>query len=155
MPLNKLVPILFAALLASLTQNAHAVLTIEITQGVDSALPIAVVPFDTSRLGGKFPVDLAAIVASDLNRSGVLKAMERGELPATPHYSKEVQYSRWRNVALQQRGAVFALAQRRPGLPGCWPRAGKFCRALHHRVPVARCAQAKAVGGAQHAGQEA
>jgi len=98
MPLNKLVPILFAALLASLTQNAHAVLTIEITQGVDSALPIAVVPFDTSRLGGKFPVDLAEIVASDLNRSGVLKAMERGELPATPHYSKEVQYSRWRNV---------------------------------------------------------
>jgi TolB protein len=98
MPLNKLIPILFAVLLASLTQNAHAVLTIEITQGVDSALPIAVVPFDTSSLSAKFPVDLAEIVASDLNRSGVLKSMDRGQLPATPHYSKEVQYSRWRNV---------------------------------------------------------
>lgn len=81
-----------------MVQSAHAVLTIEITQGVDSALPIAVVPFDTSRLGGKFPVDLAEIVASDLNRSGVLKSMDRGALPATPHYSKDVQYSRWRNA---------------------------------------------------------
>ena len=98
MPLKKLIPILFAALGLSMAPNAHAVLTIEITEGVDSALPIAVVPFDTSRLGGKFPVDLAEIVASDLNRSGVLKAMDRDQLPATPHYSKEVQYSRWRNA---------------------------------------------------------
>jgi len=98
MPLKKPISILCALLLISMVQSAHAVLTIEITQGVDSALPIAVVPFDTSRLGGKFPVDLAEIVASDLNRSGVLKSMDRGALPATPHYSKDVQYSRWRNA---------------------------------------------------------
>jgi TolB protein len=98
MPLKKLFPYLLVALLASTQQIAHATLTIEITQGVDSALPIAVVPFDTSRVSHKFPVDLAEIVASDLNRSGVLKAMERDALPANPHYSNQVQYSRWRNA---------------------------------------------------------
>jgi TolB protein len=99
MPLKKLVPYLFAALLAGMVPNVHAALTIEITQGVDSALPIAVVPFDTSKVSHKFPVDLAEIVASDLNRSGVLKAMERDALPATPHYSNQVKYARWRNAA--------------------------------------------------------
>jgi TolB protein len=98
MQLTKPITYLLAAFMLAMVQQASAALTIEITQGVDGALPIAVVPFDTSRLGAKFPVDLAEIVASDLNRSGVLKAMERGELPATPHYSKDVQYSRWRNV---------------------------------------------------------
>jgi TolB protein len=98
MPLKKLTSYIIAVLLAGILQNVHAALTIEITQGIDSALPIAVVPFDTSRVSHKFPVDLAEIVASDLNRSGVLKAMERDALPANPHYSNQVQYPRWRNA---------------------------------------------------------
>jgi TolB protein len=98
MPLKKLVSYLFAALLVGWINNVHAALTIEITQGVDGALPIAVVPFDTSRVSHKFPVDLAEIVASDLNRSGVLKAMERDALPANPHYSNQVRYPQWRNA---------------------------------------------------------
>jgi len=98
MPLNKLASYLFAALFVGMMQNVQAELTIEITQGVDSALPIAVVPFDTSKVSNKFPVDLAEIVASDLNRSGVLKAMQRDILPANPHYSNQVQYPRWRNA---------------------------------------------------------
>jgi TolB protein len=78
--------------------NANAALTIEITEGVDGALPIAVVPFDASRLSTKLPVDIGAIVASDLNRSGVLKSMERAKLPAKPYYSNQVQYARWRSA---------------------------------------------------------
>ena len=98
MSLKKLLACLFVVMIAGMMPNVRAFLTIEITQGVDSALPIAVVPFDTSRVSHKFPVDLAEIVASDLNRSGVLKAMQRSELPATPHYSNQVQYPRWRNA---------------------------------------------------------
>jgi TolB protein len=98
MPLRKLVSYLLAVLISGMLSNAHAALTIEITQGVDSALPIAVVPFDTSRISHKFPVDLAEIIASDLNRSGVLKSMDRSALPASPHYSNQVQYPRWRNA---------------------------------------------------------
>ena len=77
---------------------ARAALTIEITGGTESALPIAVVPFDTSRLSSKLPVDIAEIVSSDLNRSGVLKTLERNKLPASPHYSNQVQYAQWRNA---------------------------------------------------------
>ena len=42
MPLKKLVANLFALLLLCLSQPVTAALTIEITEGVDSALPIAV-----------------------------------------------------------------------------------------------------------------
>jgi len=115
MPLKKLVPYLFAALLAGMVQNLHAALTIEITQGVDGALPIAVVPFDTSKISHKFPVDLAEIVASDLNRSGVLKAMDRDALPATPHYSNQVQYPRWRNAG-QDYLVVGRVLESTPGV---------------------------------------
>jgi TolB protein len=71
-----------AVMLLGVLQSAQAALTIEIAEGVDGALPIAVVPFDTSKLSNKLPVDLAEIVASDLNRSGVLNSMNRSELPA-------------------------------------------------------------------------
>ena len=98
MQLKKLVTHFIALVLCATFNNAYAALTIEITEGVDSALPIAVVPFDTSRLSAKLPVDIGAIVASDLNRSGVLKSMERARLPAKPHYSNQVQYARWRSA---------------------------------------------------------
>lgn len=89
---------LLAAVLLCANSAARAALTIEITQGVDSALPIAVVPFDTSKLSSQMPVDLAAIVASDLNRSGVLRAMERNAMPEAPHYGNQVNFGHWRNA---------------------------------------------------------
>ena len=87
-----------AVMLLAASFGVRATLTIEITQGVDSALPIAVVPFDTSKLSGKMPVDLVEIVSSDLNRSGVLRTMERNALPENPHYSNQVNYDHWRNA---------------------------------------------------------
>jgi TolB protein len=115
MPIKKLAPYLFAVLLFGLLQPAHAALTIEITEGVDGALPIAVVPFDTSRLTVKFPVDLAKIVSSDLNRSGVLKVMDRRDNPESPHYSKQVKYPRWRNAG-QDYLVVGRVLEKSPGL---------------------------------------
>ncbi|MCP4235316.1 MAG: Tol-Pal system protein TolB, partial [Aestuariibacter sp.] len=61
--------------------GVHAALTIEITSGIEGALPIAVVPFDTSKLNIKLPADIASIVSQDLNRSGVLKVLENTALP--------------------------------------------------------------------------
>ncbi len=68
------VSIIFLILMSA---NVNAALTIEITQGVEGALPIAVVPFDTSRLDAELPTDIAEIVANDLNRSGIFKTMDR------------------------------------------------------------------------------
>jgi TolB protein len=115
MQIKKQVSFLIAVVWLGAMQIANAALTIEITQGVDSALPIAVVPFDTAKLSSKLPVDLAAIVASDLNRSGVLKSMERAELPATPHYSNQVQYQRWRNAG-QDYLVVGRVLEKSPGV---------------------------------------
>ena len=105
--------VILAALLAA--RPAAAELTIEITQGVDGALPIAIVPFDTSTLSGKLPADLAEIVANDLNRSGVLKSMPFGALPARPHYSNQVQYPQWR-AAGQDYLVVGRVLERSPGV---------------------------------------
>ena len=87
--------ILFWTLVSTPT---HAALTIEITQGVEGALPIAVVPFDTSKLETELAEDVAEIVSNDLNRSGIFKTLDRLNLPAQPHYSTQVLYPRWRNA---------------------------------------------------------
>ncbi len=115
MKLNKLSKILLAAMLLGVMQVAPAALKIQITQGVDGALPIAVVPFDTSKLSSKLPIDIAQIVSSDLNRSGVLKAMNRTELPANPHYSNQVKYSRWKTAG-QDYLVVGRVMEKSPGV---------------------------------------
>ena len=115
MQLNKLSKIILAALLFGVMQGAHAAFTIQITQGVDGALPIAVVPFDAAKLSSKLPVDIAQIVSSDLNRSGVLKAMKRTELPANPHYSNQVKYARWK-TAKQDYLVVGRVLEKSPGV---------------------------------------
>jgi TolB protein len=76
--------------------SLNAALTIEITEGTEGALPIAVVPFDTSKVASKLSADIAQIVTNDLNRSGVLKVLSRKALPAEPHYSHQVKYPTWR-----------------------------------------------------------
>ena len=115
MQLKKLVRMFAVVMLLGVLQQAHAALTIEIAEGVEGALPIAVVPFDTSKLSSKLPVDLAQIVASDLNRSGVLKSMNRSELPANPHYSNQVKYSRWRSAG-QDFLVVGRVKEKSPGV---------------------------------------
>jgi len=103
--------ILFLTLMSA---NVNAALTIEVTQGVEGALPIAIVPFDTSRLDAELPTDIAEIVANDLNRSGIFKTMDRQKLPAQPHYSTQVIYPKWRTAG-QEYLVVGRIFQKSPG----------------------------------------
>jgi len=100
--------------LTLMSVSVHAALTIQITQGVEGALPIAIVPFDTSRLDVELPADVAEIVANDLNRSGIFKSMARQKLPAQPHYSTQVLYPRWRTAG-QEYLVVGRISQKSPG----------------------------------------
>ncbi len=111
---KRLLPLLLI-LLAPLANHARAALTIEITGGIEGALPIAVVPFDMSRLSSKLPIDIAQIVASDLDRSGVLKSMDRGALPASPHYSNQVRYAQWKTAG-QDYLVVGRVLEKSPGV---------------------------------------
>jgi len=76
-------------------QPARAVLNIEITQGVDEATPIAVVPFGNSGMA-TLPVDLAEIISADLQRSGRFSPLPRRDFLARPSEGRQVRFKDWR-----------------------------------------------------------
>ena len=74
----------------------HAVLNIEITEGVEGSLPIAVVPFQWPG-GVKFAdADVSAIVTSDLARSGKFAPLPTKDLVAYPQQPEDVHFPSWR-----------------------------------------------------------
>jgi TolB protein len=75
--------------------NARAVLTIEITRGVDTGTPIAIVPFSWE--GPIKPAqNVSDIVEADLARSGRFAVLPRKDFISTPHEDKDVVYKDWR-----------------------------------------------------------
>ena len=74
--------------------SAHAALTIEITQGVEGATPIAVVPFGP--VGANLPVDVADVISADLKRSGRFAPVARNDLIARPYEASQVNFRDWR-----------------------------------------------------------
>ncbi|WP_236994673.1 Tol-Pal system beta propeller repeat protein TolB [Granulosicoccus antarcticus] len=86
-----------AALLLSsvLVAPAQAVIEIEITQGGENAIPIAIVPFGWSGTG-EVPEDVAAIVDADLHRSGNFAPLNRDDLVAKPVSGDVPRYANWR-----------------------------------------------------------
>ena len=75
--------------------SASAQLTIEITQGVEGALPIAVVPF-----GAGLPLaeseDVSAVVHTDLGRSGRFNMLPVVSMPERPSSPEQIQLESWR-----------------------------------------------------------
>jgi len=74
---------------------AHAVIEIEITEGVESTIPIAIVPFGYEG-SGEAPVDVAQIVSDDLHRSGYFDPFNREDLVARPVSGAVPNYANWR-----------------------------------------------------------
>ena len=77
-----------------LVGSAHADLTIEITQGVVGATPIAIVPFGP--VGANLPVDVADVISADLKRSGRFAPVARNDLIARPYEASQVNFRDWR-----------------------------------------------------------
>lgn len=108
---------LFAAALGIaglLPDPAQAALTIRITQGIEGAIPIAVVPFGREGPAGREPADIGAIIANDLARSGRFAPLHRDELPARPRAETEVRFSDWRLLGTENL-VVGTLAPRTDG----------------------------------------
>lgn len=76
---------------------AHALLNLQLTQGVESRLPIAVVPFQYE---GTFPLQqqLSAIISSDLENSGQFVVRQGVE---QPHAINQINLSYWRGIDVQ------------------------------------------------------
>ncbi len=82
-------------LVAANFQLAQAVIEIEITQGGENAIPIAIVPFGWNGVG-QVPEDVAAIVDADLQRSGNFSPLNREDLVANPVSGDTPRYANWR-----------------------------------------------------------
>lgn len=82
-----------------LSQLVRAELTIEITQGVDNPISIAVVPFYWKGAG---PVhnNVADIVEADLKRSGQFTALPREDMLARPYEQRLVFFQEWRPLGI-------------------------------------------------------
>lgn len=88
-------------LASSLTAQAN--IEIQITEGVDSATPVAVVPFSSV---GTVPEDVAAIIARDLQFSGRVNPMARSSMPSFPDSSNAVDASQWKGMEYMVLGRV-------------------------------------------------
>jgi len=98
-----------------LTLPASAILTIEITQGVDSGLPIAIVPFGL-RAPQRPPQDVAAIVEADLNRSGRFSPLDKKIFVSRPTDDRQVVYKDWRIVKAE----ALVIGSVKPVSRGQW-----------------------------------
>jgi TolB protein len=78
----------------------RAELTIEITEGVEGALPIAVVPFGWQ---GRVqpPEDIAAVISADLQRSGRFKTVPEMDMLSRPTSDQEVEFKDWRALGVE------------------------------------------------------
>lgn len=90
----KLITRLTIILISLMPIVANAALEIVITEGVDTARPVAIVPFKW--LGdGKAPKNITQVVAADLRRSGRFSPVPVFSLPQTPSAASEIDYQQW------------------------------------------------------------
>ncbi|MGK0249487.1 MAG: TolB protein [Oleispira sp.] len=81
-------------LLSLLALQVRAELVIEITQGNQRAIPMAVVPFKWKGLEA-LPENVAQIVSNDLGRSGYFNSLPNTEMLSLPNKEEEVFYRDW------------------------------------------------------------
>ncbi len=92
--MKKQLSIIFALMFLVIAQ-AQAVLTIEITQGVEGATPIAIVPF--AWMGKEAPPEaMNQIIAADLQRSGFFKVLPEDDMISMPGEAAKVNFADWR-----------------------------------------------------------
>jgi TolB protein len=95
--MNKLrvVVLLFCGLLSQLLLAQSQQLVIQITQGVDNPIPIAIVPFEWQGFG-VLPENITDVVNSDLRNSGEFSPLDEKNMLSFPHQESEVYYRDWR-----------------------------------------------------------
>ncbi len=93
--------------------SAFANLVIEITEGLEDALPIAIVPFKWTGEGAA-PADIAAIVSADLTRSGQFRSLAPSDMLARPSSPREVKFNNWRMLGVPN----LVIGQLRPSTQG-------------------------------------
>lgn len=87
--------LLVGAVWLLLAPLAHAALTIEIVGSGANQIPISVVPFAGE---SALPQGMTAVIAADLQRSGLFKIVDPAGVKPEPHELAEVNYPDWRKL---------------------------------------------------------
>ena len=83
-----------------LSARAQASLEIVITEGIDSARPVAILPF--SFKGANLPGQrLDEVIAADLMRSGKFSPLPSIKMPQRPQSSKQIDYAAWQREGVE------------------------------------------------------
>ncbi|MBS1212772.1 MAG: translocation protein TolB [Proteobacteria bacterium] len=101
-----------AILLGLFSLAARAELTVQITQGAEGGIPIAIVPF--SGQGGLGSENIGSIVSADLGRTGRFKTLPEQAMPEQPTTPEQVQFGTWKSLGQDN----LVIGQVRPGGAG-------------------------------------
>jgi TolB protein len=80
-----------------LCPRSRAELVVEVTQGQDDAIPIAIVPFNSPEAAAA-SFDVAQLVNDDLTRSGRFKTMARKDMIDQPQLGANIVFDDWRRL---------------------------------------------------------
>ncbi len=97
-----------ALCLAFMVPALRAELTVQITQGAEGGIPIAIVPFAGGAGGAE---NIGAIVAADLSRTGRFKTLPESSMPELPSSPDQVHFDTWRGQGQDN----LVIGQVRPG----------------------------------------
>lgn len=96
---NKQIVWVYIIFALTITKVYAAPLTIEITQGIENATPIAIVPFGIE--GVAPPADLASIVSNDLERSGLFRPLPARDMLSKPKDVNNIKFQNWRLLDIE------------------------------------------------------
>ena len=85
----------------SISTFADTPLRITIEDGIENALPIAIVPFSWSQASTVAPIDLTTIIGGDLKRSGRFDVMDEQDLPQRPTDFNSINFNDWRKLGME------------------------------------------------------
>jgi TolB protein len=90
---------LFCVFLVWISLPGYAALDLELTQGVQGAIPIAIVPLAGNATSSEL-IDIAAVINSDLQNSGRFKVLDRAQVTETPQSIDQVNAKTWQALGM-------------------------------------------------------
>lgn len=111
-----LLRILLSLSIIVFSAQSSARLQVLITEGINTARPIAVIPFKW--LGkGKAPQNISDVISADLQRSGQFSPIALDKMPVTPSTVADIDYALWHKMGVE----AIVMGEMKPA-----PEKGKF-----------------------------